>query len=305
NSVWTGISDARHDCAYRIDQTIREDPMTVDEKEKLESTPARYILPPQQLFYPTDSPGDRTDWWCEITAQSILEATTDINNSAEKYSKREKEQGRISALEDHVVEVALAHGGQVHKLSEEEMSEIDILRVNEAEARLSRQSNQPSTSKSQTGTTKNVPQNMDTSEKKEGFPPLKGATASTTETVPQGRRSSEKSSRASSTESRSSGKGILAAIKEKFGQKPQLPILQLKADVAPKGKQPVPGIISPKDPHEIAKPILVKPIPPVPPIVVKIFPKPTDSTQPKQTKSAKKKAKDQSKPIETKPISTE
>ncbi|MCP4489187.1 MAG: hypothetical protein GY820_18025, partial [Gammaproteobacteria bacterium] len=56
SSVWTGISDARHDCAYRIDQTIREDPMTTEEKEKLESTPARYILPPQELFYPTDSP---------------------------------------------------------------------------------------------------------------------------------------------------------------------------------------------------------------------------------------------------------
>ncbi|MCP4493514.1 MAG: hypothetical protein GY820_40355, partial [Gammaproteobacteria bacterium] len=74
----------------------------------------------------------------------------------------------------------------------------------------------------------------------------------------------------------------------------------------PKGEQPVPGIISPKNPHEIGKPIPVKPIPPVPPIVVKIFPKPTDSVQPKQTpKSSKKKAKDLSKPIETKPISTE
>ncbi|MCP4473829.1 MAG: hypothetical protein GY821_04540, partial [Gammaproteobacteria bacterium] len=202
--------------------------MTTEEKEKLESTPARYIIPPQELFYPTDSPGDRTDWWCEITAQSILEATTNINNSAEKYSKREKEQGRISALEDHVVEIALAHGGQVHKLSEEEMTEIDILKVNEAETRLSRQSNQPSTSQSQTGTTKNVPQKMDTSEKEASFPPSKAAAAASTETVPQRRRSSGKSSRASSTESRPSGKGIMASIKEKFTSKPQIPILQLK-----------------------------------------------------------------------------
>ncbi|MCP4486526.1 MAG: hypothetical protein GY820_04290, partial [Gammaproteobacteria bacterium] len=86
-SVWTGISDARHNYAYSIDQTIREDPMTNEEKEKLESTPSRYILPPQELFYPTDSPSERTDWWCEITAQAILEATTDTNRSAEKYSK--------------------------------------------------------------------------------------------------------------------------------------------------------------------------------------------------------------------------
>ncbi|MCP4487828.1 MAG: hypothetical protein GY820_11000, partial [Gammaproteobacteria bacterium] len=95
SSVWTGISDARHNCAYRIDQTIREDPMTNEEKEKLDSTPARYILPPQELFYPTDSPGERTDWWCEITAQAILEATTNTNRSVEKYLKREKEQGCI------------------------------------------------------------------------------------------------------------------------------------------------------------------------------------------------------------------
>ncbi|MCP4491955.1 MAG: hypothetical protein GY820_32325, partial [Gammaproteobacteria bacterium] len=72
-SVWTGISDARHNYAYSIDETIREEPMTSEEREKLESTPARYILPPQELFYPTDSPSGRTDWWCEITAQAILE----------------------------------------------------------------------------------------------------------------------------------------------------------------------------------------------------------------------------------------
>ncbi|MCP4486016.1 MAG: hypothetical protein GY820_01635, partial [Gammaproteobacteria bacterium] len=198
-SVWTGISDAQRNLAYSQDETIREEPMTSEEKEKLESTPARYILPPQELFYPTDSPSERTDWWCEITAQAILEATTNTNRSAEKYLKREKEQGRISALEDHVVEIALAHGGQVHKLSEEEMTEIDILKVNEAEARLALQSKQPSTSQSQIGTTKNAPQNkMDTTEKDAVFPPLKSAAASATETVPQRKKSSGKSSRASS-----------------------------------------------------------------------------------------------------------
>ncbi|MCP4493935.1 MAG: hypothetical protein GY820_42540, partial [Gammaproteobacteria bacterium] len=243
---------------------------------------------------PTDSPKERTDWWCEITAQAILEATKNINNSAEKYLKREKEQGRISALEDHVVEIALAHGGQVHKLSEEEMTEIDILKVNEAEARLNRQSNQPSTSKSQIGTTKNVPQDkMDTSEKDAGFPPLKGAAASATETVPQRKKSSGKSSRASSTESRSSGKGLMASLKEKFTQKPQIPILQLReADVPPHGQQPLPGLMTTKakSSQETSKPIPVKPIPKDSKTIPKMVPKQTDTTK-SLPKTTKKKGK--------------
>ncbi|MCP4491475.1 MAG: hypothetical protein GY820_29805, partial [Gammaproteobacteria bacterium] len=182
-------------------------------------------------------------------------------------------------------------------MSEEEMTEIDILEVNEAEARLNRQSNQPSTSQSQTGTTKNVPQKMDTSEKEAGFPPLKGAAASSTETVPQRKRSSGKSSRASSTESRSSGKGLLASLKEKFTQKPQIPILQLsESDVAPHGEQPLPGLMT-VVPHQNVKPIPVKPIPKDSKTIPKSVPKQADTTKilPKTTK---KKGKDPPKPIE-------
>ncbi|MCP4459934.1 MAG: hypothetical protein GY816_18210, partial [Cytophagales bacterium] len=65
--VWTGIINARYDLAYRKDITIREDPMTSEEREKFDSTPARYILPPQELFSPQDKPVERTNWWLEIT----------------------------------------------------------------------------------------------------------------------------------------------------------------------------------------------------------------------------------------------
>ncbi|MCP4516580.1 MAG: hypothetical protein GY824_15300, partial [Delftia sp.] len=184
------------------------------------------------------------------------------------------------------------------------MTEIDILKVNEAEARLNLQSKQPSTSQSQIGTTKNAPQNkMDTTEKDAVFPPLKSAAASATETVPQGKKSSRKSLRASSTESRSSGKGLTASLKEKFGQKPQIPILQLlEHDVAPHGEQPLPGLMR-VAPHQNVKPIPVKPIPQGSKTVPKTVPKPTESRQSKQTpKKKKKKGKDPPKPIETKPI---
>ncbi|MCP4494650.1 MAG: hypothetical protein GY820_46215, partial [Gammaproteobacteria bacterium] len=261
--VWTGIIDARHDLAYRKNETIWEEPMTVEEREKFDSTPARYILPPQELFSPQDKPVERTNWWLEITGQAILEATTDDNRGNEKYRIREKEQGRISALEDHVIEVALAHGGQVHKLSEELMTEIDILKVTEAEAKLATQSAHSSTSQSYSGTNQHDPHDkMDTTEKDAAFPPL--AKALETENLPQKKKSSGKSSRASSTESRSSGKGLMASLKQVFTAKPQIPIMQLKeADVAPRGEQPLPGLRTIKEsksssastPHTIVKPI--------------------------------------------------
>ncbi|MCP4457797.1 MAG: hypothetical protein GY816_07205, partial [Cytophagales bacterium] len=206
--------------------------MTIEEREKFDSTPARYILPPHELFSPQDKPVERTNWWLEITAQAILEGTTDDNRCDEKYRIREKEQGRISTLEDHVIEVALAHRGQVHKLSEELMTEIDILKVTEAEAKLTTQSAHSSTSQSYSGTNQHDPHDkMDITEKDAAFLPL--VKAPETENLPQKKKTSGKSSRASSTESRSSGKGLMAAIKEKFIPKPQIPILQLKeSDVA-------------------------------------------------------------------------
>ncbi len=143
-----------------------------------------------------------------------------------------------------MIEVALAHGGQVHKLSEELMTEIDILKVTEAEAKLNTQSAHSSTSQSQSGVSQHGPHDkMDISEKDADFPPL--AKAPENENVPQKKKTSGKSSRASSTESRSSGKGLMAAIKEKFTPKPQIPIMQLKeANVAPHGEQPLPALIT-------------------------------------------------------------